>query len=40
MYIHNFPLAYNIRLLMKELKKYLAKKYNIKNIRKVKTIIG
>lgn len=39
MYIDNFLLAFNIILLLEELKKCLAKKYNTKDLREVKSII-
>ena len=40
MYIDDFLLASNIMSLLEELKRCFAKKYDLKNLRKVKTIIG
>lgn len=39
MYIDNFPLALNTIVIVKALKKYLAKKYDIKNLEELKIII-
>lgn len=38
-YINDFLLALNIIIILKALKKFLFKKYNIKDLDKVKTII-
>lgn len=38
-YIDNFLLVSNIIALLKGLKEYLAKEYNIKDLKKVKTMI-
>lgn len=39
MYIDNLLLASNIRAIFNIFEKFLVKKYNIKDLRKVKTII-
>lgn len=39
-YVNDFFLIANIMIVLDEVKKLFANKYNIKNLREVKTIIG
>lgn len=39
MYVDNFPLTLNTIVILKTLKKCLAKKYDIKNLEELKIII-